>query len=339
MYVLYNYLQLLRSFTLRRAGNAFLILFSYFISRFLHLPYIKGYPVAFSVEPTTSCNLRCPECISGLRAFTRNRGMLSLNNFKQWVDQFHKDACYLTLYFQGEPYLNTDFFEMVSYAKQKKIYVSTSTNAHFLTKTNAEKTILSGLSQLIISIDGSTNESYKKYRIGGELEKVIEGVKNLVEARKKLKKMNPLIVFQVIVFRHNEAQLEAIKKLGKELGVDKVQLKSAQIYDYENGSELIPENSRYSRYEKISDGSYRIKNALEDHCWKMWHSCVVTWDGNMVPCCYDKDGKYVMGNIGNEMMQNVWNGKNYKEFRMKLLSGRSNLEMCKNCTEGMKIGI
>ncbi|HRB92899.1 MAG TPA: SPASM domain-containing protein, partial [Chitinophagales bacterium] len=73
--------------------------------------------------------------------------------------------------------------------------------------------------------------------------------------------------------------------------------KTAQVYDYENGNELIPENEQYSRYRKNSDGTYSIKNSLENSCWKLWHSCVITWDGKVVPCCFDKDAQHQLGDL------------------------------------------
>ena len=83
---------------------------------------------------------------------------------------------YLIFYFQGEPYLNPDFLDMVKYASGKKIYTATSTNAHYLNDANARRTIESGLDRLIISIDGTTQETYQQYRVGGHLNKVLEGL-------------------------------------------------------------------------------------------------------------------------------------------------------------------
>ena len=98
-------------------------------------------PISIAIEPTTSCNLRCPECPSGKREFTRPTGMLEGNFFQRIIDELYKDIFYLTFYFQGEPYLNPKFLDMVSYASEKKIYTSTSTNAHFLDEANAKKTV------------------------------------------------------------------------------------------------------------------------------------------------------------------------------------------------------
>ena len=139
---------------------------------------------------------------------------------------------------------------MVRYASDKKIYTATSTNAHFLTKENAEKTVQSGLDRLIISIDGTTQEVYENYRIGGKLEKVLEGTKNIIQAKKRLKVSKPHIIFQFLVVRPNEHQIQEAKELAKKLGVDEIKFKTAQIYDYENGSDLIPTLDKYARYRQ-----------------------------------------------------------------------------------------
>ncbi|MDH5475973.1 MAG: SPASM domain-containing protein, partial [Cyclobacteriaceae bacterium] len=145
-------------------------------------------------------------------------------------------------------------------------------------------------------------------------------------------------VFQFLVVKPNEHEIEEVKQLGKELGVDKVAFKTAQIYDYENGSPLIPDNQRYSRYKfDSSKGKFFIKNSFFNHCWKMWHSCVITWDGKVVPCCFDKDAHYVLGNLTTESFKSVWGNDNYINFRKSLIKGRSEIEMCKNCTEGTKV--
>lgn len=294
-------------------------------------------PISIGIEPTTSCNLRCPECPSGLRSFTRPTGMLDENLFTKVIDELRNTLTYLTFYFQGEPYLHPQFLSLVRYAADRKIFTSTSTNAHFLNDANARATIESGLDRLIISIDGTTQETYESYRVGGNLEKVIEGTRRVLHWRKVLKSSTPEIVFQFLVVKPNEHQVAEVQKLADELGVDDVLLKTAQIYDYKNGSTLIPDNDQYSRYRKNTDGTYDIKNSMDNHCWKMWQSCVITWDGKVVPCCFDKDAHHVMGDLSNTSFRDIWTGDKYNQFRSTLLRSRSEVEMCRNCTEGTQV--
>lgn len=314
-----------------------LVYTSFYLTKFLKKPIQLGMPFSISFEPTTSCNLRCPECPSGLRSFTRETGMLQEDFFRKTIDEIANDLTYLTFYFQGEPYLHKNFLEMVQYANAKKIYTATSTNAHYLNDAMAKKTIESGLDRLIISIDGTTQETYQQYRVGGQLDKVIEGAKNVIKWKKELKSKTPYIIFQFLVVKPNEHQIDDLKTLAKEMGVDAVILKTAQVYDYEHGNELIPTIEKYSRYNKNSGGTYSIKNNLENHCWKLWHSCVVTWDGKIVPCCFDKDAQHQLGDLQQNSFKEIWNNDAYKNFRSKLVQGRKEINICTNCSEGCEV--
>ncbi len=328
---------LLRKLTPRKVYNAWRLTYSYQWSMMRGQSFHRGFPASISIEPTTSCNLRCPECPSGLRSFTRPTGMMDMELYKSILDQLYRELLYSILYFQGEPYLHKGFFEMVKYASKKNIYTATSTNAHYLDDERAKETVLSGLDRLIISIDGTSQDTYESYRVGGDLEKVIEGTKNIVKWKKQLRLNTPHIIFQFLVVAHNEHQIPEIEKLAIELGVDELRLKTAQIYDYEQGSSLIPKNEKYSRYRKNATGTYDIKRGGDKNCWKMWHSCVITWDGRVVPCCFDKDAHHVMGSLQKQTFKEIWNGEAYQTFRNNLIQSRSTYEMCKNCTEGVKV--
>mgnify|MGYP003439624517 FL=1 len=335
---IYDSLNLLSKLSFRRAWNAGKVLSSYYFSRWRKKPIQWGYPISISFEPTTSCNLRCPECPSGLRSFTRPTGMLKKDFFSQTIDEIYKELLYLVFYFQGEPYLNPGFLEMVRYASNKKIYTATSTNAHYLNDDNARKTIESGLDRLIISIDGTTQEVYQQYRRGGKLDKVIEGAKNIVKWKRELKSKTPFIIFQFLVVKPNEHQIQDVQQLAKEVGVDDVWYKTAQVYDYENDpNNLIPAIDKFSRYKKDKEGQYTVKNKLNNHCWKLWHANVITWDGLVVPCCFDKDAKHQLGNLKTQSFKEIWQNDKYKRFRGALMASRKNIDICANCSEGTKV--
>jgi radical SAM protein with 4Fe4S-binding SPASM domain len=330
-------LNMLSKATPARVWNTVQVFSSYQISRISGKMVHWGNPIAVSIEPTTSCNLRCPECPSGLRSFTRPTGMLDDHSYREWIDELSERLWYLIFYFQGEPYLHPSFTELVRHASSKGIYTATSTNAHYLSDEQARKTVESGLDRLIISIDGTTQEVYQQYRVGGKLEKVLEGAKNIVKWKTELKSRTPHVIFQFLVVKPNEHQMDDARRLMKETGVDEIAFKTAQIYDYENGSDLIPNQERYSRYRQGDDGKWSIKNKLLNHCWKLWHSCVITWDGTVVPCCFDKDAEHPMGNISGHSFEMVWRSPVYDGFRRAVLRSRSEVEMCKNCTEGTRV--
>jgi radical SAM protein with 4Fe4S-binding SPASM domain len=237
------------------------------------------------------------------------------------------------LYFQGEPFLNKDFFEMIRYAVKSNIYTATSTNGHFLDDKNAKNTVDSGLHRIIISIDGTTQESYEKYRSGGDYEKVIRGLKNIVRWKKERNSATPYVIVQFLVLKTNEHEIDTIRAMARELGADKLELKSAQVYQYENDHTLIPDNSKYARYKKTKEGKWALKKPIKNHCFRMWSGAVLTWDGKVVPCCFDKDARHQFGTLEEETFKEIWTSQSYHLFREQILSDRSQIDICRNCLQ------
>lgn len=323
---------------IKRTWNFILLLLSYYFSKFLKTPILLGSkPFAMSIEPTTACNLGCPECPSGLKSFTRPTGNIDLKKLDEWASQVKNHVWWVNVYFQGEPFIHKQFIEMTRLLKKHGLFVNTSSNMHFVTEKNAEAIVLSGLDRIVISIDGATQETYEAYRKNGKLEKVIQGTRALVNAKKKLKRKKPALIFQFLVTSANEHEMEDIKKLAKDLGVDRLNFKTLQVYDFENGHPLLPKNLKYSRYKPGPDGRWVLKNPLHNECWRMWTSCMVTWDGRVVPCCFDKDAKYQLGQLTGNTFAEIWNGEKYRQFRNQILRNRKSIDICRNCSEGSQV--
>lgn len=331
-------INLISKLTTRKLMNMLKVYASFHWSRLTRKPVQWGLPISVAFEPTTSCNLRCPECPSGLRAFNRPTGMLKQDFFRTQIDDLYRDIFYMIFYFQGEPYLNPEFLQMVQYAAGKGLYTATSTNGHYLTEENAKKTVESGLDRLIISIDGTTQEVYEQYRVGGQLEKVIAGAQRIIDWKKELKSTKPFVIFQFLVVKPNEHQIALVQSLGKQMGVDEVRFKTAQVYDYENDpNQLIPTNNKFSRYKRNKEGKMQLKYPLKDQCWRLSHAPVITWDGQVVPCCFDKDATHTMGHLQHRSFREIWKDTTYHEFRQKVLNGRNNIDICSNCSEGTRV--
>ena len=327
----------LKKLSFKKILNAIILYVNYFISKTFKLSIRKAFPVGISIEPTSICNLKCPQCPTGREELNRYNGNIDIDLFKIITDECAPYLLNLILYFQGEPYLNKNIFEMIDYASKKKnIFTTTSTNGHFLNEENVKKTIDSGLDKLIISVDGTDQETYEKYRKKGKLEDVITGIKTLVSYKEKVNSKKPIIVLQFLVFKFNEHQIDNIKSLSKELGVDKLELKSAQIYDFENNSELIPTIDKYSRYKKDINGNFQIKSKLKNKCKRMWESAVITNTGDLLHCCFDKDASYTYGNLKNSSFKKLNNSEKAIDFRAKLFHSRKQIYICKNCTEGLR---
>ncbi len=321
-----------KKLSLGRILNYILLRLEYCIALVSKKPIIHAKPFAASIEPATSCNLHCPECPTGTNEKRISATNISLSTFQKMLNPLLPELFYLNLYFQGEPFLNKDLMKMIGYANNKKIITNVSTNGHFINESTIEDLIKSKLDRIIISIDGASAESYQKYRIGGNFETVLNGIKLLVEKKKQSKSIAPYIEIQFIVFSSNEHEIPLIKTIAKQLEVDKLTLKTAQLNTYKEGNSLMP-STKYSRYKKLSDGTYARKKGIKNKCWKHWSSIVIGADGNVLPCCFDKHGLYAYGNIFEQGFSTIWNGDKAIRFRKKVLQNRKNISICTNCTE------
>ncbi len=295
-------------------------------------------PISYSIEPTNHCNLQCPECPSGLGSLTRPLGLLKISEFRELIDQIKDTGFYVQLFFQGEPYINKDLPAMISYAQSKNIYISISTNGHFVNDKNVDYVLDNAPDKLIFSVDGLDEESYQKYRVGGTFEQADNGLRALVNRKKERELKKPFVEFQFIVMKQNENQLEDVKKYCKQVGVDKLVFKTMQISSYENAAKFLPSNKKFRRYT-VENDSFRIKHKIKNHCFALWRTSVITWDGRVVPCCFDKDAQNEIGVINGRTFNDIWKSKEYYDFRSKVLSNRKSVSMCTNCTEGLKVNI
>lgn len=321
----------------RRLLNMASVLFSMGISRVLRRPVVWGYPVRLMVEPTNFCNLRCPMCPSGNGDLTRARGRMDLPAYERLLDEIGPYIWLMLFWNQGEPFIHKDFLAMVKLAKARGIATMTSTNGHFFRTTeDVDAIIQSGLDEIIISLDGTNQESYAKYRVGGDFETVLNGIELLIERKRALKSRRPLVNLQFIVFKHNQTEIETVKAIGERLQVDRLSLKTAQIYSDAQGVEFLPDDDHFRRYEHDGD-HFRMKLKPQNWCKVLWFNSVVNWDGSVAPCCFDKDGDFAYANaFESPSFRAIWQGRASQQFRQRILQDRSQLAMCANCFEGMK---
>lgn len=331
--VLHDAFSFIQTLSFRKIWNSIELYFSFHLSNLIKKPIVWGKPITVSIEPTTRCNLNCPECPTGNHTLNRPKGDIPINQYEQVIDEVRPYTNWLQLHFQGEPLLHPQISRMVRYANKSRIYTCMSTNGHFLSADLSEKLIRSGLNRLIISLDGADKDTYEKYRINGSFNKVTQGIQNMSEAKNHTGQKHPFIILQFIIFRHNEHQIKDIRKLGKETGADKVQIKTAQIYDYQNKKNKFPEQKKFSRYLKKHGNKAILKNEPKRRCKRLWLTTVLTFSGDILPCCFDKSGQHSMGNINNNSVYDTWSSLTYQNFRKHVLERRSSIPMCLNCTE------
>ncbi|MCQ2342900.1 MAG: radical SAM protein [Paludibacteraceae bacterium] len=322
-------------------------------------------PTFLSVEPANICQLACPQCPVGKAAANRvctgeptakqprtqirDRHLLDLQQFQTILAQTRGYVHTIQFFFQGEPLLNRDLPEMIRLAHEQHIYTVTSTNAQALTPQLATRLIQSGLDRIIVSIDGLSDESYTAYRQGGSIEQALAGLTYLRQAKQAVNG-HTHIELQCLRLRSNESEWDTFRKQYRQLGADSLTLKTAQIYDYEHGNPLMPSDNRYSRYAPMPDGTYLPKNRLphwynrllpHQPCHRLLTGCVITVNGDVLPCCFDKSHRHTMGNIFASPAQEkaatslyaIWHSDAFRTFRHQVRMSRSHFTMCDNCTE------
>jgi len=313
--------------------NLLKLILSYLSSSISFHNFLNIYPFFISVEVTNFCNLHCPECPVGIGGISKHeQSSFDFQLFRELIDELKPKLQHVILYFQGEPFLNNQFIKFIQYAHDAGIYTSTSTNGQFLNKKIAQEIVLSGLDKIIVSIDGSTQQVYETYRIGGSLQKALNGIKLLVELKRTLKSITPLIEIQFLVLKTNEHQMSEMKQLTKFLKADRLSFKSAQLYDFENGNKLLTTKNRYARYKRMKDGKFVIKGRQSNSCWRLWSGGVINVHGEVLPCCFDKSSQHSFGNIRKNSFLNCWHSAKASEFRGSILKNRKQFEMCRNCT-------
>ncbi len=326
----------LRTYTLRRALQAAHSWVSFLLARKGWAFHPPRYPLFLGVEPTTACNLRCPHCISGLRAFSRPTGRLDPALLERLLAELHPYLWGVLFYFQGEPLLHPEIGRLIRLADQYRLLTSLSTNGHFLTEEKIYELLLAGLVHLRLSLDGMTPQTYSRYRQEGDLQTVLEGLKRLLRLRKALRSPFPLVEVQFIAFRHNVHEIPLFLRWAYQIGVERASVKKAQLLQpsAESYNEWIPPEA--SRYTVEPNGEVQLTGPLPQGCWRLWRAAEITWDGQVLPCCFDKNADHAFGKVQQGFFHEVWHSPAAHRFRKTVFRHRESIDICRNCSEGIK---
>lgn len=315
----------------KRPANLLLSGFSFLRSSFdPNFTEAYGMPVAVNMELSSFCNLKCSECATGSGLIKRPAGFMDIDLFRKIAEELGPYLYNMNLYYQGESMMHPRFFIF-----PESIYgipATLSTNGHFLA-TDPERLVKSGLRKLIVSVDGADQETYSAYRKCGNLNLVLKGLELVRDARARTgSKMK--VEIQTLLNSKNEKQIKELNKLAVRMNTRLV-LKSMQILHNERISTWQPLNKSFRRYKEIN-GEYILKSSLPNGCARLWFNPVITWDGRVLPCCFDKNAEHVMGDLKTDSFRDIWNGPRYRIFRRELAMDRKGIEICRNCTSGLR---
>jgi MoaA/NifB/PqqE/SkfB family radical SAM enzyme len=292
----------------------------------LNREYVYNYPVQAYIEPTLFCNLRCPACPTGLQLGLRPSATIKWDLFKSAIDEIGDYVFSLYMYNWGEPLLHRQTPEMIQYAKTKDMNIVMSTNLSLkLSDDYIERLVRSGLDRLIVSLDGTTAEAYARYRLRGDFDLVRENMLRIQEAKKNLGVRTPEVVWQFLVFKHNEDQIDEALTDFKEWGADTIVTEGAimPFAPYDEGFEpsTIP---RFNMYHP--DHHFQKETAWHDRsgrpCSWLYGIFVLNPNGKVSPCCASAGEQTDFGEYsGTGGFFDVWNNTTFK--RARKLFGKS----------------
>lgn len=238
---------------------------------------ITNHHVIGFIDPIAVCNLKCPGCATGLRLPDRHKGVMGLEKFKGLIDENGDYLFALTMFNWGEPMLHHDLPEMIKYASDRGIYTTISSNFSIkLSDEYIKKIVRSGLDVLYLSIDGITQDSYSHYRRGGNLEVVLKNLKRIHDIRLETGCTRPVLKWKFIVFKHNEHEIEEVRKNYKSLGADELIIVGGCIPTH-SGIEP-PVGQMYAPLQFSKSSNTRT-------CSFLYGSFVYNSDGLISPCC------------------------------------------------------
>ncbi len=273
-------------------------LYVYLESRFSPFSRSFGMPYVSNIDPASACNLECPLCPTGMGIPTLSKGMMKFETFEHVLNQAAPYLYDLRLYKWGEPLYNKDVFRMIRLAKAKNVRVELSTNLNIFREGMAADLVESGLDEMVIGLDGTDQEAYAKYRVGGKIDRLLANVKAIREERDRRGASTPRLVWQFLVMKQNQHQVDEARARMAEWGFDEIRVTWMRVNFYKEltvpldqllkeDREWVPTLTEYTKYDLEAMDS-KIERG---RCLQPWYRLVIGWNGKTYPCCnmYDED--------------------------------------------------
>lgn len=291
-------------------------LLNLFISYKLKKTKLDYFPVRLWIEPTSYCNLRCVMC-PNKELKREDKGFMKMNLFRKIIDEASDFVFDIHLLHRGESLLHPDFFKMARYAHDKGITVKFHTNGTLLDEKKARQLIDSGIDQFSFSFDGYTKETYEKIRVGANFEKTVSNIVRFLEIKKEMKSSKPYTILELINFpeegiRKDKTKRKKFLQRFKGLPLDKLEIKELHNWAGEISAKKIPQNL--------------------SPCTFLWQALIIFWDGSVLPCTQDFFGYYILGDVNDSNLREIWNNEKMVRLREKMIKGEiSDLKTCSSC--------
>ncbi len=303
------------------------------LAMLLHQTTVPGYPSLLMIEPTNKCNIACTFCDEGRGLTIRPKSIMPLENYKKLIDEMSEHVLFLFLYYHGEPFVHPEIYEMINYAHEKKISIYTSTNGLLInTREKAGRLVESGLDTLLLSFAGLDKESYEYYQRGGNFDKLIQNIKMISQEKKKRKSKTPILKLRFMVMRRSEADINRLKSLATETGVDILNIRTIWVQDKKDTiKDDVPQDEKYSRYH-MKNGILRKKRQNKGRCQWLWLGGIVGVDCKALPCCVGFNEVFQLGDVIKEGgFKAVRNNSKSIQMRQEILNRIYKMPHCEDC--------
>jgi len=283
--------------------------------------YLSNLPTYFWLEPTNHCNLRCIMCPNGAGRVTIEKGYMPFEFYKDIIDEITTHASAITLAVNGESLLHPRFYDMVRYGADKGIKLLLNTNATLLSHDKAKRLIDSGISSISFAFDGFNKSMYEKARVGANFESTLDNILFFLNLKKDRKSESPYTVLSILSLQ--------IKKISTDEKLSFLK----QFDGLVNEVRLRQVSSWGSTFNETKAFSYRRNLNVYPPCSRLWSTSVIAWNGNVVPCVYNANHEYVIGNLRQNRFEAIWNSDKMMALRQGMIDG-SYLRLsplCENC--------
>lgn len=290
----------------------------------------SGRPVLLTIEPTNTCNLKCPVCETGCGDLDRPKRHMSLDEFKNILDQFDNNLTKMFFYYMGEPFLNRDAYSMIRYAADRGLWITTCTNGDLI---DSESTLESGIAEVNFQVGGMTQDIHSVYRINGNLAKTFHNMERVLELRRQSGRRRPTVVAGYILMRHNEHQVEDFIRYCNQVGVDKYNIIGTTARTVEQYLSYMPSDPEYRIFDQsqLDRGCLVPKLRPNGYCGWLYSTATINVAGDVVPCCRDPKGRYVLGNVFKENFYQIWNNDKYQAIRKTVAENSNAFDLCRLC--------
>ncbi len=278
--------------------------------------FMFPFPNFVCIEASTHCNLKCACCPTGQAQKGMSKGFLQFEDFKAVIDKcgFFLNRVQLSNY--GEIFLNPEIFKIIKYAEDRGIRVCADTNLNYFNESMAEELVKTGMTDLTVAIDGASNESYSKYRVNGNFDRVISNVKSINKFKQKYNSKKPALIWQFVLFGYNEHEIDEARAMAKSLDM-----------------RFCIKLNWSRKFFPVAHPNSQSPGVIDNLCGQLWHMPVINYNGNMLGCCVLFDEKYHFGNVFNEGFPRVYNGHRMRTARRMMRNGIKGIDSiyCSQC--------